>query len=97
MLQFQQYVRQRLSEVNARMPPAMGLKEKAELHFLEQAVIDDHMPKARRELRDPLKVVHTLPTLPRPHTNPPRPTVTPTLHPTPPLCTHKPLIKKILQ
>lgn len=57
MLQFQSYVRQRLAEVNARMPPAMETKELAELHFLEQAVIDDHMPAKRRALRDPLKDV----------------------------------------
>ena len=30
------------------------------------------------------ELVHTLPTLPRPHTNPPPPTLPPTLHPTPP-------------
>ena len=57
MLQFQAYVRQRLSEINLRMPHKPSTREEAELAFLEKEVIEDHMPSARREMRDPLRDV----------------------------------------
>jgi len=57
LLQFQVYVRQRLGELNQRMPPRMPLRERAELAFLEEEVIQDHMNRRRRQLRDPLKDV----------------------------------------
>jgi len=57
LLQFQVYVRQRLGELNQRLPPRMALRERAELAFLEEEVIQDHMNRRRRQLRDPLKDV----------------------------------------
>ena len=51
------YVRQRLAELGARMPPRMGTRERAELAFLEEKVVHDHMPMRRRRLRDPLRDV----------------------------------------
>jgi len=54
-MQFQAYVRQRIQQMNERMPKAPSSREAAELAFLEQEVIDDHMPARRRKLRDPLK------------------------------------------
>ena len=57
LLQFQVYVRQRLSEVAARLPRRLGTREAAELAFLEDEVIQDHMNLRRRRVRDPLKDV----------------------------------------
>jgi len=54
LLQFQVYVRQRLAELEQRMPPRLSTRERAELAFLEEQVIEDHMNKRRRSLRDPL-------------------------------------------
>merc|ERR1719436_2246448 len=56
MLQFQAYVRQRLTEIEQRMPKKPSRREAAELAFLEQQVIEDHLPKVRK-LRDPLRDV----------------------------------------
>ena len=53
----QVYVRQRLAELAARMPPRMGTRERAELAFLEEKVVHDHIPMKRRRLRDPLRDV----------------------------------------
>ena len=57
MLRFQVYVRQRLEELNKRMPARPGVQEQAELAFLEEQVVQDHMPGTRRALRDPLRDV----------------------------------------
>lgn len=54
MLQFQVYVRQRLAEIQTRMPQAPSLRERAELAFLEDQVVQDGMPRQKRRLRDPL-------------------------------------------
>jgi len=65
LLQFQVYVRQRLAELEQRMPPRLSTRERAELAFLEEQVVEDHMSKRRRTLRDPLhevpegEIVHT--------------------------------------
>lgn len=65
MLQFQVYVRQRLGEMNKRLPARPSTREAAELAFLEDEVIQDHMPRVKRKLRDPLReikeedIVHT--------------------------------------
>ena len=55
LLQFQTYVRERLSSMSKRMPPQMGLREKAELSFLEEQVVEDALPRKKRSLRNPLK------------------------------------------
>jgi small subunit ribosomal protein S18 len=57
LLQFQVYVRQRLSEIGARMPPRLSMRERAEMAFLEEEVIQDHMPARKRRIRDPLNGV----------------------------------------
>ena len=57
MVQFQAYVRQRLTEMASRMPQRRGKREQAELAFLEDQVVQDHMPRRKRALRDPLKDV----------------------------------------
>lgn len=57
LLHFQVYVRQRLSELSARMPPRLGTRERAELAFLEEQVVQDHMPSKKRRIRDPLSDV----------------------------------------
>ena len=54
---FQVYVRQRLGELQARLPPKMGTRERAELAFLEEQVVRDHMPLRRIRIRDPLRDV----------------------------------------
>ena len=54
LLQFQAYVRQRLSDMERRMPAKPSLRDEAELAFLEKEVIEDHMSPKRRALRDPL-------------------------------------------
>lgn len=65
LLQFQVYVRQRLGELEKRMPPRRSTRERAELAFLEEQVVEDNMSKRRRKLRDPLydvpadQIVHT--------------------------------------
>jgi len=56
-MKFQAYVRQRLAEMELRMPPKPSAREEAELAFLEKEVIEDHMSPKRRALRDPLKDV----------------------------------------
>jgi len=66
MLQFQVYVRQRLAELEQRMPPRLGVRERAELAFLEEQVVEDHMSKRKRALRDPL---HDVPENDITHTN----------------------------
>eukprot|EP00965_Chrysotila_dentata_P228867 6196852-Pleurochrysis_carterae.AAC.2 len=53
MLQFNKYVRQRIKEMNTRLPRKPELRELAELSFLEQQVVENHLKK-RCELRDPL-------------------------------------------
>lgn len=55
LLQFQAYVRGRISEMSQRMPPRMGTREQVELSFLEEQVVEDSMPSRKRKLRDPLK------------------------------------------
>lgn len=57
LLQFQVYVRQRLSELSGRLPPRMSTRERAELAFLEEQVVQDQMPARRRRIRDPLRDV----------------------------------------
>ena len=57
LVQFQVYVRQRLAELATRMPPRKSTRETAELAFLEEEVVLDHMPRAKRRLRDPLRDV----------------------------------------
>lgn len=57
LIHFQVYVRQRLSELAARMPPRSSTHEAAELAFLEEEVVLDHMPRKLQELRDPLAEV----------------------------------------
>ena len=57
MVQFQAYVRLRLNEMKKKMPKQLDTTEAAELAFLEQQVVDDHLPKSVRKLRDPLKNV----------------------------------------
>tara|TARA_B110001452_G_C15215696_1_gene421592 strand:+ start:57 stop:833 length:777 start_codon:yes stop_codon:yes gene_type:complete len=56
MLQFQAYVRRRMAEIDQQMyKTSPTARERAELSFLEEQVIEDHMTSARRKLRDPLK------------------------------------------
>merc|ERR1711920_650337 len=50
------YVRRRLAEIERRMPKKPSTREAAEFAFLEQQVIEDHLPKVRK-LRDPLRGV----------------------------------------
>ena len=59
LLQFQVYVRQRLAELQTRMPQPLSVREQAELSFLEDKVVQDAMPKSKRQLRDPLRDVAT--------------------------------------
>ncbi len=54
LVKFSAYVRQRLKEMNQRLPPTRSRREDAELHFLEEQVVQDHMPRSKRQLRDPL-------------------------------------------
>ena len=55
MVKFHVYVRQRLGELNQRMPPKMSTRERAELAFLEEQVAQDAMPMRKRRIRDPLR------------------------------------------
>lgn len=55
LLDFQQYVRLRLAQLDAALPPARNVREKAELAFLEERVIGSERPRRMRRLRDPLK------------------------------------------
>lgn len=55
LLDFQQYVRLRLSQLDAALPPAHDVREKAELAFLEERVIGTERSKRMRRLRDPLR------------------------------------------
>lgn len=57
MLQFQVYVQQRLAEMQTRMPARLSTRERAELAFLEDQVVQDQMPRAKRQLRNPLRDV----------------------------------------
>jgi small subunit ribosomal protein S18 len=57
LMQFQAYVHQRLSELSQRLPPRPTTREQAELAFLEDEVIQDHMPRRNRRIRDPLRDV----------------------------------------
>lgn len=57
LLQFQVYVRQRLGELQARLPPKMSTRERAELAFLEETVVREQLPSARKRIRDPLRDV----------------------------------------
>jgi len=57
MLQFQSFVRQRLAQMAHRLPSTPSVRESAELAYLEEQVVEDHMPARRRRLRDPLKAV----------------------------------------
>ena len=66
MLKFQVYIRQRLAELNERMPARLGTREEAELMFLEQEVVQDRMSSKKRQLRDPL---HGTPLSAIDHTN----------------------------
>uniref|UniRef100_A0A7S0LD58 Ribosomal protein S18 n=1 Tax=Coccolithus braarudii TaxID=221442 RepID=A0A7S0LD58_9EUKA len=56
MVQFQAYVRKRLTEIDRRMPKRPSIRDSAELSFLEQQVVEDHLSKVRK-LRDPLRDV----------------------------------------
>ena len=57
LLQFQTYVRQRLNEISARLPARKSSRDASELAFLEEQVVQDHMPASKRKLRDPLRDV----------------------------------------
>ena len=56
-MQFQVYVHQRLTELSKRMPRRPSTREQAELAFLEEEVVSDHMPTKKRRIRDPLRDV----------------------------------------
>jgi len=56
-LLFQTYVRQRLADIQEQLPAPPGLRERAELSFLEDQVLQDGMPLQKRRLRDPLRGV----------------------------------------
>lgn len=57
MMQFQAFVRQRLAQMAPRMPSVLDVRGEAEMAYLEEQVVEDHMPARRRKLRDPLKDV----------------------------------------
>lgn len=57
MLQFQAFVRQRLAQMSPRLPAGLDVRGEAELAYLEEQVVEDHMPAHRRRLRDPLRDV----------------------------------------
>jgi small subunit ribosomal protein S18 len=57
MLQFQAFVRQRLAQMSPRLPAGLDVRSEAELAYLEEQVVEDHMPAHRRKLRDPLREV----------------------------------------
>lgn len=57
MIAFQVYVRQRLAELEPRMPARPDLRESAELAFLEREVVQGTMSVKKRQLRDPLRNV----------------------------------------
>ena len=55
--QFQEYVRKRLAEINAKMPQPLSPQEDMEVDFLEEQVVEYQMSPKRRKMRDPLRDV----------------------------------------
>ncbi|KAL3915098.1 MAG: hypothetical protein SGPRY_007377 [Prymnesium sp.] len=57
LMQFQRYLSERLRQLRTHLPEPPSLEKSSELAFLEEQVVEDAMPRKKRQLRDPLKDV----------------------------------------